>query len=113
MHLTVNYYIFTSVINSVLHQVIVKMQTDNFQPATLPELLLQLAEQLKQQSTPAGRQQAAANIIKEYFQCYHIPEVRQFLWQMLAGSLSCDKMERLKKSSQLHELIFSTSSPSC
>lgn len=52
----------------------------SFRPAVLPELLLHLAEQLKKQSTPVDREQVAANIIKEYFQCYHIPEVHRLFW---------------------------------
>ena len=77
-----------------------------FLPATLPEVLLQLAEDFNEQTNLAAKQTAAAAILKEYFFCYRLPEVRRFMWQLLAGSLSSGKMPGLRKAAARHELIF-------
>lgn len=78
----------------------------NYRPVILPEAILELHEALvKARSAPACRQAALA-IIDEYFYCFSRTDMRQDMWTLLSGALSCKYIQKMKKSVHRQNLLF-------
>lgn len=77
-----------------------------FQPATLPEALLELHEALVQSGGGPARRQAALDIIREYFKFFGPTGVRPEMWRLLAGALSAKHIPGLKKGVERQNLLF-------
>lgn len=73
-----------------------------FRPATLPQTLSELRNNLAHQPTP----EAAWEIIKEYFFCFGTESVQSEMWQLLSGTLTNAELKQFKKAEQRHNLVF-------
>lgn len=75
----------------------------SFRPATLPQALFELYQNLEQHQTS----EAAWAIVKEYFFFFGSGAgVRDDMWQLLSGTLTNKEIPNLKKAVDRHNLIF-------
>ncbi len=76
-----------------------------FQPACLPQVLMQYAEALATASAGNNdaRQSAALAIIQEYYSFFGATGMRQDMWHLLTGALCGNNTESLVHS---HNLLF-------
>jgi hypothetical protein len=58
-----------------------------FQPATLPQALVQLQEALANANNESSRREAALDIIHQYYSHFGPAGMRAEMWKLLAGAL--------------------------
>lgn len=77
-----------------------------FQPACLPEALLELYEALVNASGKPASRQAALAIVQEYYNFFGAADMRKDMWLLLTASLGSSNIDSLKKAGNRHNLLF-------
>lgn len=77
-----------------------------FQPACLPQALIQFAEALAAAGSNDARQSAALAIIHEYYSFFGPTGMRHDMWLLLTAALGSSNIDSLADNSNRRNLLF-------